>query len=326
MADISALRPVANRGYPNPPPWLQPRPAPLLRRSAIGRPCPHRPLALAPRRHPPGNRLRARTRMGHGDRYRSCLRLARNRNAVRGRPHALGSRALRHDRGHIGGVWRHECPFVFRACRRLDPLARYRAWYCHTRARLCPHACRCRVMEGGMITRLAFAAPDDSLTRNTPFRPVKRLPTRPRCTPPNFARVDPDISSGKLTITAAWREYAAHAPRPYARGVFSRLYRQWQAAVPADKAEEFAASETYWHGRAAPRSPILVLDDGASIRMKGGLLEVFNRGETRRFDPSPHHRKPRAIVFANWGGLITIQAARFCIEHGIAVIAAGWLG
>jgi hypothetical protein len=54
---------------------------------------------------------------------------------------------------------------------------------------------------------LASATPVDPLARNAPFRLVKHLPVRPRCTPTNFARVDPDISSGKLTITDAWREY-----------------------------------------------------------------------------------------------------------------------
>jgi hypothetical protein len=69
-----------------------------------------------------------------------------------------------------------------------------------------------------------------------------------------------------------------------------------------------------------------VLDDGATLRVRGGMLEVFDRGETRRFDAGPHHRKPHAIVFANWGGTFTIQAARFCVDHGITIIAAGWLG
>ena len=136
-------------------------------------------------------------------------------------------------------------------------------------------------------------------------------PLRPRCTPPDFASFDAAISTGKINVSDAWREYAATALCPYLQFTFIRLYRQWQAFAAIDATTEFKASEAYWHGRAAPRPSIIVLDNGASVRMKGGLLEVHARGETLRFDPSPQHRKPRAIVFANWGGLFTIPAARF---------------
>jgi len=69
-----------------------------------------------------------------------------------------------------------------------------------------------------------------------------------------------------------------------------------------------------------------VLDDSATLRIRGGHLETFSRGERRLFDAGPHHRKPRAIIFAGWGGSLSIEATRFCIDHHITVIAAGWLG
>jgi CRISPR/Cas system-associated endonuclease Cas1 len=88
-----------------------------------------------------------------------------------------------------------------------------------------------------------------------------------------------------------------------------------------------------------------VLDDGATMRVRGGLLEIYSRGINRfvsprkaqsdktvaesnllHFDAGPHHRKPKAIIFAGWGGSLTLQATRFCIDHHITVLATGWLG
>lgn len=71
---------------------------------------------------------------------------------------------------------------------------------------------------------------------------------------------------------------------------------------------------------------MLVLDDGATLRIRGGHLEAFSRGVTHLFDAGPHHRKPKAIIFAGWGGMVSIEAARFCIDHRNAVLATGWLG
>ena len=74
------------------------------------------------------------------------------------------------------------------------------------------------------------------------------------------------------------------------------------------------------------RPDILVLDDGATLRVRGGALEIYNRGHETRYDPGPHYRKPKAIIFAGWGGSLTLQATRFCIDHHITVLASGWLG
>ena len=60
--------------------------------------------------------------------------------------------------------------------------------------------------------------------------------------------------------------------------------------------------------------------------MRGGFLEIFNLAKTMRFDAGPRHLRPHAIVFAGWGGSLTVQAARFCLDHRIGVIATGWLG
>jgi CRISPR-associated protein Cas1 len=64
--------------------------------------------------------------------------------------------------------------------------------------------------------------------------------------------------------------------------------------------------------------------DGAALRVKGGLLEVFDQGVKCRFEPSS--KTPKAVVFAGWGGFLTMQAVRFCAEHKIAIIFADWTG
>jgi hypothetical protein len=104
------------------------------------------------------------------------------------------------------------------------------------------------------------------------------------------------------TLSHIWRAYAARAALPYDVTTFRKEFRKWQASAPADSADEWAASDVYWSGKAAPRPDVVVLDDGATVRMRGGFLEIFNLGKTTRFDAGPHHMRPHAIVFAGWGG------------------------
>ena len=99
--------------------------------------------------------------------------------------------------------------------------------------------------------------------------------------------------------SAALFEYAVSAAIPYGLPGFYIEFRKWQAQAPVNPAEEYAASDR--QGKTSPRPDILVLDDGATLRARGGLLEVFSLGITTRFDAGPHHRKPNAIIFAGWG-------------------------
>jgi CRISPR/Cas system-associated endonuclease Cas1 len=146
-----------------------------------------------------------------------------------------------------------------------------------------------------------------------------------RRTVPDWHAVQCGENAGK-NLSALWRDHAASAAQPYGYAAFRKEFRKWQAAAPSAPSAEYAASDIFWHGRAAIRPDILVLDNGATVRVHGGHLQTFSQGITRTFDAGPHHRKPKAIIFAGWGGSLTIQASRFCIDHKIAVIATGWLG
>jgi CRISPR-associated endonuclease Cas1 len=114
--------------------------------------------------------------------------------------------------------------------------------------------------------------------------------------------------------------------RPYDVSGFRNEFRKWQALAPVDPVKEFTASDYHWQRKASVRPDILVLDDGATVRVRGGCLQAYSQGVTHTFDAGPHHRKPKAIIFAGWGGSLSIQATRFCVDHKITVISTGWLG
>jgi CRISPR/Cas system-associated endonuclease Cas1 len=128
------------------------------------------------------------------------------------------------------------------------------------------------------------------------------------------------------SLTGIWREYAENAAMPYGFAAFRKEFRKWQACASPNPSAEYAASDIYWQSKVAIRPDILVLDDGATVRIRGGHLQTFSQGIERTFDAGPHHRKPKAIIFGGWGGSLTVQASRFCIDHKITVIATGWLG
>jgi hypothetical protein len=146
-----------------------------------------------------------------------------------------------------------------------------------------------------------------------------------RRTIPNWKAIQAGEDAG-APLTDLWREYATTAPLPYHITTFRKEFRKWQSAAPVKPIEEYAASDAYWQGKVAVRPEILVLDDGATLRVRGGHLEIFNHGKTTHFPPGPHHRKPKAIIFAGWGGSFSIEASRFCVDHRITVLVIGWLG
>jgi CRISPR/Cas system-associated endonuclease Cas1 len=146
-----------------------------------------------------------------------------------------------------------------------------------------------------------------------------------RRTIPDWIKVQTGEDAG-VKLVEIWREYAARAARPYDVSGFRKEFRKWQAAAPAESVKEFAASDYHWQRKASVRPDILVLEDGATVRVRGGHLQTFSRGVTNLFDAGPHHRKPKAIIFASWGGSLSVEAARFCVDHRITVISTGWLG
>jgi hypothetical protein len=156
-------------------------------------------------------------------------------------------------------------------------------------------------------------------------RTVNQTSRPHRRTLPDWAAVQRAEDAG-VTLLDLWREYAATAPQPYVYCSFQQEFRNWQSSTSVEPAAEYVASEHHWRGKAHPRPDILVLGDGAALRIRGGHLEAYSLGVTQHFAPGPHHRKPKAVIFAGWGGLLSLSAVHFCIDHHITILAAGYLG
>jgi CRISPR-associated protein Cas1 len=99
-----------------------------------------------------------------------------------------------------------------------------------------------------------------------------------------------------------------------------------QADAPASIADEdsFIESEAYWGAHLHPKPPVLTLTcDSADLSVKGGCLRVHEAGKVVIYEPAS--KTPLAIVFAGWGGNISVPAVRFCVEHKIALIYLTWM-
>ena len=97
---------------------------------------------------------------------------------------------------------------------------------------------------------------------------------------------------------------------------------------PSSDAELYAQSEAYWAEHVAPKpSRVLTLtSDNVALRVKGGGLQITDPqlSGARHLYFAPSARKPNAIVLSGWGGLVTIEALRFCDDYKIALIVLDW--
>jgi hypothetical protein len=102
-----------------------------------------------------------------------------------------------------------------------------------------------------------------------------------RRTVPDWHAVQCGENAGK-NLSALWRDHAASAAQPYGYAAFRKEFRKWQAAAPSAPSAEYAASDIFWHGRAAIRPDILVLDNGATVRVHGGICKLFRKASRAR--------------------------------------------
>lgn len=94
---------------------------------------------------------------------------------------------------------------------------------------------------------------------------------------------------------------------------------------PSSDAELYVQSESYWAEHVAPKpSRVLTLTgDNVALRVKGGGLQITDGERHLYFAPSA--RKPNAIVLSGWGGLVTIEALRFCDDYKVALVVLDWM-
>ena len=154
---------------------------------------------------------------------------------------------------------------------------------------------------------------------------------RPRCDPFDAAAILAALASGKTTPLRAYEDYACEAARPYARSTFELIMRRVQGGDPGmspapleTEAEADTRRAAYWAARLKVKASIVTTcADNASLRVKGGSLIVFDGERSLKYAAGGKH--PAAIVMAGWGGLVSIEAMRFCASHRIAIVALDWM-
>jgi CRISPR-associated protein Cas1 len=162
---------------------------------------------------------------------------------------------------------------------------------------------------------------------------------RPRCDP-----IDLDATLARLAAGAprptVYRAYAETAARPYSRASWETLLRTGKPTLAQDDGDRQRAngghaeavsdaaadaeSDAFWEGRLKIKPSVITTEaDSAGLSTQGGSLHVRDGQRRLRYDPGS--RMPSAIVMAGWGGVVTIEALRFCASHGIAIIVLDWM-
>jgi len=156
---------------------------------------------------------------------------------------------------------------------------------------------------------------------------------RPRCDPFDAPATAAAIDSGETTARKAYEAYASEAARPYARSTFELLWRRANRRPPTfnpmpasiDNEDADAMAEAFWSPLSTVKPRVVVtLSDSAALRARGASLVIFDPpNASLRYGPGDKH--PTAVVMAGYGGMVTIEAMRFCVSHRIAVIALDWM-
>jgi CRISPR/Cas system-associated endonuclease Cas1 len=142
---------------------------------------------------------------------------------------------------------------------------------------------------------------------------------RPRCDTFDASLIRATIANGETTPRQAYEAYAACAARPYARSTWELLLKRPKAAPTT----LFKIAEPW--SELAPFKPSNILtttSDRASLKVKGGALRVTDG--THELVYERRSVKPLAIVMVGWSGFVTIEAMRFCFDHGVAIIILDW--
>jgi len=147
---------------------------------------------------------------------------------------------------------------------------------------------------------------------------------RPRCDPFDIAAVRAAIDKGSPE-RAEYAAYASRAARPYARSTFSTMLRADRAKPLAlapslpSQGPEGDAADAHWRERGPVKPRILSLSPGGGLRVQAGSLVAFDRERSLVYSPSA--KPPAAIVLSSAGGFVSIEAVRFCVRAGVAIVA-----
>jgi CRISPR-associated protein Cas1 len=160
---------------------------------------------------------------------------------------------------------------------------------------------------------------------------------RPRCDPFDAAAIITALDKLETTPLKAYQDYASVAARPYGRSTFELLLKRARRGSPhrgyADEiapqtqrslADQDAASDAYWAEFLSVKPRVLTtVADNASLRVKGKSLIVHDGDRRIVYDAGA--LKPRAIIMAGYGGVVSVEAIRFACDHKIAIGLLDWL-
>jgi hypothetical protein len=140
---------------------------------------------------------------------------------------------------------------------------------------------------------------------------------------------DAEPAHQPVALHDAWREYVAKAARPYAWTTFAQYARRHVIDTGAWSLKRGKEKLTPWQigARSTPR--VLVLGAYASLRVRGGALEIehgpHDDRKTIRIDIDAEP-KPRAILFDSHGEFMTGEALRWCARYSINLALPGGPG
>jgi CRISP-associated protein Cas1 len=145
--------------------------------------------------------------------------------------------------------------------------------------------------------------------------------SRPRCDAIDMPKALAALEQG-VSITNVYREYASIASRPYNSNTFQQIVAREKRDTTPKKTTQTVTTD-YWTRFDAVKSNIITTTcDNASLRVKGGSLIVVDGNNTLVY--SSRSEKPQSIVMTGWGGYVSIEAMRFCIDHSIAIVILDW--
>jgi CRISPR-associated protein Cas1 len=138
-----------------------------------------------------------------------------------------------------------------------------------------------------------------------------------------------DPAQHSAVLHDAWREYASKSASPYSWKTFALYVRRQLIQSGNWSSKRGREKLTPWQdgARASPR--VLVLGAHASLRVRGGALEIEHGPHGDRvtiridIDAEP---KPRAILFDSHGEFMTGEAIRWCARYSINLALPGGPG
>ena len=174
---------------------------------------------------------------------------------------------------------------------------------------------------------------------SSPFQPPSNRIAAPQrlasYTQPDLPAVAREVARG-ASLASVWRRYAATATiAPIGYVAFTKQVKKWHAAqpprpeiapgIPDYAPAEDSGADRYWADRTEPSSSIHVLAGfGCSLKVEHGLLATFDAGTSKKFEPINH--RLAAIVFTGSGGIVTVDAIKWCASKGIGIYVLDWHG